>query len=95
MLLQEDLLRYLRRAERLYGEKFVITSGYREGDPRCHGRGLAVDIACDKSHERMGLIKALTTAGFRRIGLGTRHIHADRCMDRTQDVLWLEEDHDG
>jgi len=79
----------LRAAEKYAGFTFEITSAFREGDLGCHGRGLAVDIRCWESKKRMLIFRALTKAGFCRIGLYNRHVHADKCVERPSDVLWL------
>ncbi len=71
------------------GVEFEITSAFRSHDKKCHGQGKAVDIACSDSHERMKILTGLTRAGFTRIGLYDRHIHADSCEGRPHWVLWL------
>ncbi len=75
--LERELLEKLSVAESLFGETFHVTSGYREGDNRSHGEGLAVDIAIGGSAERFAVVKALIRAGFWRIGVYDKHVHAD------------------
>ncbi len=89
--LSSGLLTVLKEAERFARVcDFEITSGYREGDERCHGVGKAVDIACSDSTERKKILYGLERAGFKRIGVYTRHIHVDVCYEGfPQDVLWL------
>ncbi len=88
--LDDGLVEALERAELASGLEFVITSGYREGDSRCHGSGKAVDIACDSSQHRFGVVRGLLTAGFERVGLYSAHVHADICqMDHASRVIWL------
>lgn len=87
--LNNHFLRDLERAEYYAGFDFVITSAFRIGDAKCHGKGKAVDIKCHHSGERFRIVRALLKAGFMRIGIYDRHIHADRCRDRQQKVLWM------
>ncbi len=61
--LERELLEKLELAESLYGQDFEISSGYRVGDNRSHGEGLAVDIAIGGSAERFAVVKALVRAG--------------------------------
>ncbi len=85
-----DLTERLKVAEQLAGFEFEITSGYRDGDTRCHGRRKAVDIACGDSNTRYGILRALFKAGFQRIGIYNKHVHADTCIDEMpQGVAWL------
>ncbi len=84
------LIRDLKRAEFFARHEFEITSGYREGDERCHGERRAVDIACTDSGHRFTFLGALLRAGFVRIGVYTAHIHVDVCGNGfPQEVLWL------
>lgn len=88
--LHYEVLHLVGRAESLLGFELEITSGYREGDARCHGRGRAIDIACRDSQRRFKIVQALTAVGFRRIGIYNKHVHADTCVDlMPQDVMWL------
>ncbi len=89
--LDADFITDIEFAERVAGLSFYITSAYRDGDPKCHGVGRAVDISCEDSTSRFAIVRGLTIAGFRRIGLYDRHIHADRCTDRPVRVLWMGE----
>lgn len=56
---------------------FHITSSYRARDNRTHGKGLAVDIACIHSRQRLSLIDSLRAVGIERIGIYPNHLHAD------------------
>lgn len=89
--LTESLKMFLELAERLHGIDFFVTSAYREGDAGAHGEGLAVDIRCNSSRERFNIVVALTGAGFRRIGIYDRHVHADRSLNRPDKVIWIGE----
>jgi hypothetical protein len=46
--LDPDLVDALDDARSIAGVPFVLTSAFRAGDPRSHGRGLAVDIRCSQ-----------------------------------------------
>ncbi len=95
--LERELVDKLGIAESLMhpakGEYFEITSGYREGDPRTHGKGLAVDIAVVNARQRFRIVRALIRAGFNRIGVYDRHIHADVAADddSPHSTLWIGE----
>jgi len=79
--MNEALLRMLDRARGIAGVTFTITSSYRPGDPRSHGKGLAVDIRVKGSLQRLQIVQALLQVGFVRLGVYDLHIHAD--VDRT------------
>lgn len=54
---------------------FHITGDWREGSLE-HSRGEAVDIKAHSSWTRKQIVEALLKAGFPRIGIYDRHIHA-------------------
>lgn len=83
-----ELLAGLDFAREHAGVPFKITSSYRDGDPGAHGRGLAVDIQARSAWVRFRILRGLFAAGFCRIGVYERHVHADIASHRTQDVLW-------
>ncbi len=89
--LERELEEKIGVAESLYGSDFEITSGYREGDARSHGEGLAVDIAIGGSAERYAVVKALLRAGLLRVGVYDKHVHADMSRILPQGVLWMGE----
>ena len=70
------------------GYDVVITSAYREDDPKAHGRGLAVDIRV-----RGGAMRKVFTYHaiklFGRVGVYDKHIHVDEDPSRPQNVLWV------
>ena len=81
-----DIIFKLDRARELFGAPIVITSGYRSADHNtdvggvkdsAHELGKAVDIRCADQDMQKRLIWSLTIAGFRRIGVYSKHIHAD------------------
>ena len=86
--LDPELVRMLDEARTFARVPFEITSGFREGDDKSHGRGLAVDLACVSSYRRMKVVSGLMLAGFRRIGVYDRHVHADIDKKLPEDVLW-------
>jgi len=89
--LESSLVMFLELAERLGDVEFEITSAVRHGDKGSHGDAWAVDIACIDSRMRYRILIALTLAGFRRIGIYDRHIHADRSLSRSDKVIWIGE----
>lgn len=91
-LMNDATLLKLDKARTYAGIPIVITDGWRPDDPNsdsAHEYGLAVDIRCHTSGNRWLIAFALKEAGFRRIGLYDRHIHADTDPDKPQAVLWL------
>lgn len=76
-LMSEQLMRRADFARMLYDLPFSVTSSYRVGDPLAHGDGEALDIAVFDSFGRWNLFDAVKRAGFKRIGVYTRHIHVD------------------
>lgn len=92
--MDRELLVALDRARALGGRPIYVTSSYREGDPNSHGRGLAVDVADNPrgtpiaSGWRFAVVRALLEAGFRRIGVYDRHIHADMDPALPDSVMW-------
>lgn len=93
----------LDTARELCGFPIVITSGKRTPEQNAaasgtsessHMQGLAVDLrAPTGQNEREKMIWALGRAGFRRMGIYTRHIHADVDEKKDQDVVWFGVSH--
>ena len=78
---------------------FVITSGYRTkahnkkvggSSTSSHLKGLAADIKCVNSVERLLIIAGLLDAGFSRIGIAKDFIHVD-CDLSKPSCIWLYE----
>lgn len=78
----------------------TITCGYRSSDRNKevggvpdseHTKGEAVDIRCHDSVTRFKLVRAAFLVGFKRIEIGTRHLHLGIGEDKPQNVLWLGE----
>ena len=84
----------LDQAREIAGVPFAITCGFVETlgshvEHSAHLHGLAVDIRCWDSWSRAKILPALLEAGFRRIGIYDRHIHADIDYSLPHPVLWL------
>lgn len=77
----------LDKARYIAGCQFRITSSWREGSH--NHSGTAVDIACGNSMDRFAIVRGLILAGFQRIGVYDKHVHADLAGDRPVKVLWL------
>lgn len=93
-LMNPALIRKLEIARCNARVPFVISSSYRLGDLLSHGDGDAVDIVCENSDERMRIVSSLLFAGFVRIGVYPRHVHADVSVRLPQNVFWIG-DYDG
>ncbi len=83
----------LDTARHLAGCKFVILSAYRNiawekamgrSGTSSHTKGLAVDIRCMNSHDRLLIVKALLEVGFKRIGIYDSFIHVDEDMSKIE-----------
>jgi len=92
-----DFLKKLDEAREIANVPFVITSGYRTQQHNLdvggrvgssHCKGLAVDIACNNSGDRVKILTALIQVGFRRIGIHKSFIHSDLDHDKPN-ALWL------
>lgn len=88
-----QLMRQLDVARDLAGVPFIITSDYRPGDKKAHGKGLAVDLRVMSSRDRFHILKGLFRACFVRIGDYDRHIHADIDDSLPQKVAWWGTSH--
>jgi len=86
------LVERLVEARKLAMTPFVITEGLAKGGSHvantAHARGLAVDIRAHDSVTRFKIVKALLDAGFARVGVYDKHIHADVDAGLPQGVLW-------
>lgn len=88
------LVEMLDEARELAAIPFFITCGFvTEQGPHvsdsAHLRGKAVDLRCAYSDLRFLMVTALLSAGFKRLGLYDRHIHADIDITLAQDVIWI------
>ena len=96
--MQKDTLLMLDKARGLSGIAFNITSGTRCEEcnlkaggktDSAHLRGYAADIKCEDSRSRALIIGGLVEAGFSRIGIHPKFIHADNCPNKVEAVFWL------
>lgn len=90
--LDSGLVEKLEHARYIAGVPFVITEGLASGGSHvadsAHSRGLAVDLRCSRSLDRFRIVDGLLTAGFKRIGIYDKHIHADVDPSLPQTVIW-------
>lgn len=92
MELDHSLLDLIAAAEKLANMRFSISSAYREGDPRSHGTGYAVDITALSSRTRYKILRAVLRVGFTRVGIYPSHIHVDVDPSRDPDVCWVHDE---
>lgn len=87
-----------RQLEEEVGEALIVTSGYRcEAHNRevggkassSHLKGLAMDLACDRSRLRYALVGAAIRLGVSRIGIGHNFIHLDIDRQKAPRVIWV------
>ena len=92
------LLEMLEKARKIAGTPFNITSSWRSEEKNqevggksnsAHLRGLAVDVACPSSFQRLIMLEALIGAGFTRIGVAKTFIHVDCDNELPQEVMWI------
>lgn len=85
------LVDFITMAQKMCGEQFVITSGYRSKPyelskgrkgTSSHCKGLAVDISTPNSVVRFKVVTALLLSGVPRLGIGRTFVHAD--IDETK-----------
>lgn len=87
----------LDNARRSAGIPFVINSAFRtvqfeklrgRDGTSSHCAGLAVDIRCNTSVNRLKILKALIEEGFQRIGIADSFIHVDSDWKKPA-CIWL------
>lgn len=92
-----DFLKTLDRIRECAGIPLVLNCAYRSrqhdvkkgrSGNSAHTRGLAVDIRCTTSSNRMKIVRAALACGIRRIGIGKNFIHLDADPSLPQDVIW-------
>lgn len=95
--LKPDLMFKLERARVLFDAPLIITSGFRDSTHNdsvggvkdsAHTQGLAVDLRCADAGLQRKLCWALGAAGFRRVGVYSKHIHADCSTDLPSPAFW-------
>ena len=96
--LVKDIMFKLERAREFFGAPIIITSGYRDPSKNesvggvkdsSHTSGKAVDIRCADPEMQKKLCWALGAAGFRRIGVYSKHIHADVDDAKPSPAFWF------
>lgn len=93
--MSQDFLQQLDWARHYAGVPFAITDDYRLPDNdmgvklSAHKEGKAVDLKVSNSHQRYAILRGLILAGFTRVGMYDRHIHADRSTKLPQEVVWI------
>lgn len=92
--MEPQLLLALDETRRKAGEPIYVSSSYRAGDQKSHGRGWAVDVSdnlrgedCSSSW-RFKVVRAALGSGFRRIGVYDRHCHLDMDPALPAPVMW-------
>lgn len=75
--LDPELVQRLDNTRDAAGVPFEITSGYREGDDKSHGRRLAADLGCSTSYRRMRIVKSAVTLGAHCTNCGSANIAWD------------------
>lgn len=97
--LDKKLYNQLSTLEKAIDIDFTVSSGFRNeeenkavgGSPTSsHLKGLAVDISCHESIQRMKIVFGALASGFKRIGIASDHVHIDIDPEKEQNVLWLE-----
>jgi len=82
----------------IYGRPLVITSGYRSVERNskvggvkdsAHTSGLAVDLRCAGFENQVKLAWALGLAGFDRLGVYDKHLHADLDKLKPNPAIWF------
>ena len=95
---KEELLLMLDEAREEAGVVFRVNSGcrcrkYNEKvggtTYSSHLKGLAADIRATSNKARFRIITGLLLAGFSRIGIGKRFIHADVDGKKPQTIMYL------
>jgi len=96
-MMDKTLLEMLDEVRDKFDKPIHITSGFRTPahneavggvETSSHLKGLAVDIACNKSTDRFDLINCLLDVGFSRIGIADTFIHTDIDQTKAQGVMW-------
>ena len=97
--MNEDFLQRLDDARNICGVPFHLNSAFRSREYEIahdrhllgigsHSKGLAVDIRCTNSQDRLKMVLSLLSVGFRRIGIYPTFIHVDSDLDKIPSI-WL------
>lgn len=93
-----EFMRMLDEAREIAGIPFILNSAYRNEawevakgrtGTSSHTKGVAVDIKCNCSHDRLIIVRSLLMVGFKRIGIYNRFIHVDNDLTKLQ-CLFLD-----
>ena len=95
LVLDKVFLATARMARQISSTPYIISSGYRcakhnrevGSTSRNHIEGKAMDIQARTNIERGKILKGLYLAGFTRVGIHRRFIHADS-MDKLE-ACWI------
>jgi len=95
--MDQELMDKIDELREKAGIPLVLNSAYRSktwdldkgrtGDS-AHTRGLAVDIRCSSSANRLKIVQVAIKVGFCRIGVANSFIHVDIDKSLPQNVLW-------
>lgn len=97
--MNEEFLLKLDDARAICSVPFIINSAFRSeayehqhtrhiDNIGSHSKGLAVDLRCVSSSDRLKMVLALLAVGFRRIGLYKDFIHVDSDVSKPA-CIWL------
>ena len=87
----------LDKIREVAGIPLVLNSAYRSvpyekskgrSGNSAHTRGLAVDIRCNTSANRLKIVRAALSCGITRIGIGKTYVHIDADRSLAQNVMW-------
>ena len=99
-LMDPDFIFMLDEVRAIAEVPIFITSSFRQGDPKAHGSGFAVDISERptnpdgrnlSSRWRFFVVDAAIRVGFTRIGVYDKHIHLDSWPSGPTYVMWFGE----
>lgn len=92
-----DFLAMLDDARGIAEVPFRISSAYRcekhneavgGVEDSAHTKGRAVDIIARSGFEKWRVVHGLKTAGFTRIGISSKFVHADNDPEKPAHVIW-------
>lgn len=95
--MNDSFMARLDDARHIAGVPFIVSSAYRSkqyelskgrSGTSSHCFGLAIDLLCSNSFNRLLIISALLKVGFKRIGLHSNFIHVDYDSCKSQSI-WL------
>lgn len=95
--MNESFMKRLDDARHIAGVPFIVSSAYRSREyeisrgrsgTSSHCKGLAIDLLCSNSFNRLQILSALIKVGFMRIGLHNNFIHVDYDSSKSQSI-WL------